>query len=81
MKQFMSSTNQTSNLLGGHIMHTLPWETTEFVKKKHRKCDVFKNMNKKQRWKTVEIHELCFSCLEESYKVAKWIWGLTYKIN
>ena len=37
--------------------------------------DIFKNMNKQQRWETVKIHELCFCCLEEGYKGVECSWS------
>ena len=53
MKQFMASGKQTSDLVGGHIMQTLPWETAKFVEKDRVwQCDIFKNMNKRQRSET-----------------------------
>ena len=39
--------------------------------------DIFKNINKQQRWETVKIHELCFCCLEEDPKVEECSWGST----
>ena len=33
MKQFMGSRKQTSNLVGGHIMQTLLWDTAKLVEK------------------------------------------------
>ena len=76
MKQFIGSRKQTSNLVGGHIMQTLFWDTAKFLEKKHRvwQCDILKNINKRQRWETVEILQLCFCCLEEGHKVAECSW-------
>ena len=36
-----------------------------------RQCDIYKNMNKQQRWETVKIHVLCYSCLQEGLKVVE----------
>ena len=37
-------------------------------------------MSKKQRWKTVKIHEFCFCCLAEGHKVVECSWGSTCNI-
>ena len=82
IKQFMGSWKQTSNLVVGHVMQTLPWETAKFVKKKkHKQWDKLKNINKQERWETVKIHELCFCCLEEGRKVPKCSWRSACNIN
>ena len=70
-----------SDLVGGHIIQTLLRDAGRFVEK----CigwqyDIFKNLSKKQRWKTVKIHELCFCCLAEGHKVVECSWGSTCNI-
>ena len=39
MKQFMSSREQTSDLVGGHVQ-TLLWHTAKFVEKSTGSCNV-----------------------------------------
>ena len=38
-------------------------------------------MSKQQRWVTVKIHEFCFCCLEEGYKVVECRWGSNCNIE
>ena len=74
MKQFMGSRKQIRDMIGGHIMQTLLWDTAKFVEKRYGvwQWDIVKNINQQQRWETVKNHELSFCCLEEGHKVVEY---------
>ena len=63
----------------GKYHANIPLGYCNIYRKKHRvwQFDIFKNINKQQRWETVKIHELCFCCLEEDPKVEECSWGST----
>ena len=74
MKQFMGSRKQIRDMVGGHIMQTLLWDTAKFVEKRYGvwQWDIVKNINQQQRWETVKNHELSCCCWDEGLEVVEY---------